>query len=144
MKRIQVLGGLAVLGVGVGIALAQAPANMSFFVTSANPGKGGNLGGLAGADAHCQSLAAAVGAGGKTWRAYLSTEHRQRQGSYRRRPVAQRQGRGHRAERRGSAQREQQDHGRNGAHRERRGAERIWRSTRPARATPRGSCSTTS
>ena len=73
MKRIKVLGGLAVLAVGVGVALAQAPANMSFFVTSANPGKGGNLGGLAGADAHCQSLAAAVGAGGKTWRAYLST-----------------------------------------------------------------------
>jgi hypothetical protein len=46
---------------------------MSFFVTSSNPGRGGNLGGLAGADAHCQSLAAAVGAGGKTWRAYLST-----------------------------------------------------------------------
>ena len=73
MKRIKVLGGLAVLAVGVGVALAQAPANMSFFVTSANPGKGGNLGGLAGADAHCQSLAQAVGAGGKTWRAYLST-----------------------------------------------------------------------
>ena len=74
MKRIQVLGGLAVLAVGVGVALAQAPANMSFFVTSANPGKGGNLGGLTGADAHCQSLAAAVGAGGKTWHAYLSTD----------------------------------------------------------------------
>ncbi len=74
MKRIQVLGGLAVLAVGVSVALAQAPAaNMGFFVTSANPGKGGNLGGLAGADAHCQSLAAAVGAGGKTWHAYLST-----------------------------------------------------------------------
>ena len=64
----------AALAVGVGVALAQAPANMSFFVTSSNPGKGGNLGGLAGADAHCQSLAAAVGAGGKTWRAYLSTD----------------------------------------------------------------------
>ena len=74
MKRIKVLGGLAVLALGVGVALAQAPANMSFFVTSANPGKGGNLGGLAGADAHCQSLAQAVGAGGKTWRAYLSTD----------------------------------------------------------------------
>src|SRR5687768_9411221 len=73
MKRIKVLGGLAVLAVGVGVALAQAPANMSFFVTSANPGKGGNLGGLAGADAHCQSLAQAVGAGGRTWHAYLST-----------------------------------------------------------------------
>ncbi len=72
MKRIGVFGGLAVLAMGV--AFAQAPASMSFFVTSVNPGKGGNLGGLAGADAHCQSLAAAVGAGNKTWRAYLSTD----------------------------------------------------------------------
>ncbi|HSD38994.1 MAG TPA: hypothetical protein VLC92_15890 [Rhodocyclaceae bacterium] len=46
---------------------------MSFFVTSVNPGKGADLGGLAGADAHCQKLAAAVGAGNRTWRAYLST-----------------------------------------------------------------------
>ncbi|MFT4196062.1 hypothetical protein [Ottowia sp.] len=46
---------------------------MSFFITSTNPGQGGNLGGLAGADAHCQRLATATGAGGKTWRAYLST-----------------------------------------------------------------------
>jgi hypothetical protein len=45
---------------------------MSFFVTSANPGKGGDLGGLAGADRYCESLAASVGAGGKNWRAYLS------------------------------------------------------------------------
>ena len=45
---------------------------MSFFVTSAGPGNGANLGGLAGADAHCQMLAAAAGAGGRTWRAYLS------------------------------------------------------------------------
>lgn len=54
-------------------ALAQPADNMSFFVTSTNPGSGGDLGGLAGADAHCQALAEAVGAGGKTWRAYLST-----------------------------------------------------------------------
>jgi len=47
---------------------------MSFFVTSKNPGDGGNLGGLAGADKHCQTLAAAAGAGNKTWRAYLSTQ----------------------------------------------------------------------
>lgn len=46
---------------------------MTFFVTSAGSGKGGDLGGLAGADRHCQSLAQAVGAGGRTWRAYLST-----------------------------------------------------------------------
>jgi hypothetical protein len=51
-----------------------APANpMTFFVTSANPGKGADFGGLAGADRHCQALASAAGAGGRTWRAYLST-----------------------------------------------------------------------
>lgn len=47
---------------------------LSFFVTSVGTGKGADLGGLAGADAHCQKLASAVGAGGKTWRAYLSTQ----------------------------------------------------------------------
>jgi hypothetical protein len=47
---------------------------MSFFVTSVGKGDGGNLGGIAGADAHCQSLAAAAGRGGATWRAYLSTQ----------------------------------------------------------------------
>jgi len=52
---------------------AQTAADMTFFITSAGPGKGADLGGLAGADAHCQSLAQAVGAGNKTWRAYLST-----------------------------------------------------------------------
>ena len=51
---------------------AQAP-QLGFFITSAGPGKGADLGGLAGADAHCQTLAAAAGAGGRTWRAYLST-----------------------------------------------------------------------
>jgi hypothetical protein len=45
---------------------------MSFFITSAGSGKGADLGGLAGADAHCQRLASAAGAGAKTWRAYLS------------------------------------------------------------------------
>jgi len=53
-------------------ALAQA-SEMTFFLTSVGSGSGADLGGLSGADAHCQSLAAAVGAGGKTWRAYLST-----------------------------------------------------------------------
>jgi hypothetical protein len=46
---------------------------MSFFVTSVNPGKGADFGGLAGADAYCKSLASTVGAGGRTWRAYLSS-----------------------------------------------------------------------
>jgi hypothetical protein len=49
---------------------------MTFFVTSEPIGNGGNLGGLAGADAHCEKLAAAVGAGHRTWRAYLSTQER--------------------------------------------------------------------
>jgi hypothetical protein len=49
-----------------------APNSMSFFLTSAGPGRGANLGGLNGADQHCQKLATAAGAGSKTWRAYLS------------------------------------------------------------------------
>lgn len=57
------------------LAPAQAQqANMSFFVTSAGPGKGADLGGLAGADRQCQQLASAAGAGSKTWYAYLSTQ----------------------------------------------------------------------
>jgi len=47
---------------------------MGFFVTSTTKGDGGNLGGLEGADAHCQSLAAAAGAGDRHWHAYLSTQ----------------------------------------------------------------------
>jgi hypothetical protein len=54
-------------------ALPQAP-NMTFFVTGAGPGKGADLGGLEGADQHCQQLAQRHGAGGKTWHAYLSTQ----------------------------------------------------------------------
>ncbi|WP_315721018.1 MULTISPECIES: lectin [unclassified Bradyrhizobium] len=57
----------------IATATAQG-ADMSFFLTSNGPGNGGNLGGLAGADKHCQSLAQAAGAGAKTWRAYLSTQ----------------------------------------------------------------------
>lgn len=53
---------------------AADPAQMTFFITSAGPGRGADLGGLAGADAHCQALATAAGAGRRTWRAYLSTQ----------------------------------------------------------------------
>jgi hypothetical protein len=71
-KRFLSVAVIAILSVGSLVLFAQSPAaNMSFFVTSSNP-KGGNLGGLAGADAMCQSLARAVGSN-KTWRAYLST-----------------------------------------------------------------------
>jgi hypothetical protein len=74
-RRIQI----ALIGCASAVLLAacgsmsgsQNP--MSFFVTSVNPGKGADFGGLAGADAYCQNLAGTAGAGGKTWRAYLST-----------------------------------------------------------------------
>lgn len=72
--------GLGVLGATVlasTFVVAQRgggpPQPMTFFVTSVGLGNGANLGGLAGADAHCQKLASAVGAGDRTWRAYLST-----------------------------------------------------------------------
>ena len=73
MKTIAIA---CVVGLVAAVSAAQAQAQdarMSFFITSQGPGDGANLGGLAGADAHCQKLARAVGAGGKTWRAYLST-----------------------------------------------------------------------
>jgi len=74
--RLRVLAvGLLVVGFS-DIALAQAqppaPPRMSFFVTSVGSGKGANLGGIRGADAHCQTLAVAASAGDRTWRAYLS------------------------------------------------------------------------
>ena len=53
---------------------ARPPQPMGFFITSAGPGNGANLGGLAGADRHCQSLAAAVGAGNRTWHPLPATE----------------------------------------------------------------------
>src|SRR4029079_19398894 len=53
-----------------------ASSTMSFFITSNGPGLGDDLGGLAGADEHCLTLATAVGAGNRTWRAYLSTQAR--------------------------------------------------------------------
>ncbi len=73
--RLSVVASAALMSLGMSgsvQAQQQAP-NTTFFVTSAGPGKGADLGGLEGADRHCQQLAATVGAGGKTWRAYLST-----------------------------------------------------------------------
>src|SRR5947207_8585345 len=71
--RVCLLASAALLALGLAPAQAQQ-ANMTFFITSAGPGKGGDLGGLAGADAHCAQLAQAAGTTGKTWRAYLSTQ----------------------------------------------------------------------
>ena len=70
----SIVGSLMLLGLaGASVAYAQQP-DMTFFITSAGSGKGGDLGGLAGADKQCQMLAQAAGAGGKTWQAYLSTQ----------------------------------------------------------------------
>lgn len=60
--------------IAAGCAGMMGTSEMTFFVTSAGPGRGADLGGIEGADRHCQSLAAAAGAGNKTWRAYLSTQ----------------------------------------------------------------------
>lgn len=75
-KKVWIAGVAAVFALGASPAMAQsAPAeNMSFFITSAGSGKGADLGGLTGADEHCQALASAVGAGGKSWHAYLSAQ----------------------------------------------------------------------
>lgn len=73
-KAIRRAGPAAVVAGLMVASLSASAGEMSFFVTSAGPGNGADLGGLAGADAHCQSLAEAAGAGGRTWRAYLSTQ----------------------------------------------------------------------
>ncbi len=63
---------LSILG-GQPVLAQNADSRMSFFLTSAGPGNGADLGGLSGADRHCQMLATAVGLGNRTWHAYLST-----------------------------------------------------------------------
>jgi hypothetical protein len=77
MRHTMKIGAIAITAALAGCAgmpMEGGPKNMTFFVTSVGPGKGANLGGLEGADAHCQSLAKAAGAGERTWRAYLSTQ----------------------------------------------------------------------
>jgi len=64
---------VVLLMLGWGAGAQMQPSGMTFFITSTGSGKGADLGGLAGADRLCQSLAAAAGAGKRTWRAYLST-----------------------------------------------------------------------
>jgi hypothetical protein len=75
MRRIHLFSALTAAVVLAGCATGGGKTNdsLSFFVTSTNMGKGADLGGLEGADKHCQKLAASVGAGSGTWRAYLST-----------------------------------------------------------------------
>jgi hypothetical protein len=70
-RAVVLAGSILLLGASMGFAQAHT---MSFFVTSVGVGDGANLGGLEGADAHCQALAETAGFGQRTWRAYLSTE----------------------------------------------------------------------
>jgi hypothetical protein len=74
MRRIAILSTSALCLVAGVAAVSAQDTSMSFFITSAGPGDGANLGGLEGADAHCTQLAEAAGVTGKTWAAYLSTD----------------------------------------------------------------------
>jgi hypothetical protein len=73
IKAVAVSVAALSLGVASVVYSQQAVPEMSFFITSVGSGKGADLGGLEGADRHCQTLATAAGAGKRTWRAYLST-----------------------------------------------------------------------
>jgi hypothetical protein len=73
MRKVVLLAATAVLSFHSESSLVAQNQPISFFITSVGTGDGANLGGLKGADAHCQKLAATAGAGGRTWRAYLST-----------------------------------------------------------------------
>jgi hypothetical protein len=72
-SKLVVAASLVSVTIALGAGAQAQPANMTFFVTSVGSGKGADYGGLAGVDKHCQSLAAAAGAGSHTWHAYLST-----------------------------------------------------------------------
>lgn len=74
MVTMQTVVSTIVLSFLIASAASAQQTQMTFFVTSVGSGNGANLGGLAGADKQCQTLAAAVGAGSRTWRAYLSTQ----------------------------------------------------------------------
>ena len=73
MTRIRLFGVALLSALAMTVPAATQSSDLSFFITSAGPGDGANLGGLDGADRHCQMLAQTAGAGSKTWRAYLST-----------------------------------------------------------------------
>jgi len=74
MMRLSLYASLILVSLSLGTPAQAQQNSMTFFITSAGPGKGAALGGLEGADRHCQSLAQAAGAGSHTWRAYLSTQ----------------------------------------------------------------------
>ena len=72
--RCFIIAIVALLSFALSADVQAQQTNMTFFITSVGPGKGADLGGLEGADRHCQALAKAAGAGNRTWRAYLGTQ----------------------------------------------------------------------
>src|SRR5262245_8818475 len=82
-KRMFLIASVAMVALASSAQAQQGPQSpgMTFFVTSIGPGKGADLGGLEGADRHCQTLAQNAGAGNKTWRAYLSSNQAQQGGA---------------------------------------------------------------
>jgi hypothetical protein len=74
IRYVPFLVAVALMSLSLSTPVHAQQSPMTFFLTSAGPGKGADLGGLEGADRHCQALAQAAGAGGRTWRAYLSTQ----------------------------------------------------------------------
>jgi Collagenase NC10 and Endostatin len=79
--RFSIAISVGILALGMSAIAPAQQAAMTFFISSVGSGKGGDLGGLEGADTHCQQLAQAAGAGGKTWRAYLSSNQAQKGGA---------------------------------------------------------------
>ena len=134
--RVSMLASAALLALGLSAPAQAQQATMTFFVTSAGPGNGGDLGGLAGADAHCARLAQAAGSSGKTWRAYLSTQGagavnaKDRIGAG---PWQNAKGVVDRQERRRPARRQQQSEQADRAEREGRRDQRPRRHAQPAR-----------
>jgi hypothetical protein len=72
--RVPLFASLVLVSLALSGPAQAQQTGMTFFITSVGPGNGADLGGLEGADRQCQALAQAVGAGGRTWRAYLSTQ----------------------------------------------------------------------
>lgn len=80
MNIAKTLASAGIIAIMSTVGAAAADPQMGFFVTSVGMGNGGNLGGLEGADGHCQKLAEAAGSKGRTWRAYLSTQEEGKRG----------------------------------------------------------------
>lgn len=87
MKAAVIAGIMSIVPLSLALSASAEERPMGFFVTSEGTGRGGDLGGLEGADAHCKKLATTVGAGDREWRAYLSTEASDKRGVFARQRI---------------------------------------------------------